>query len=149
MTACNSRGTFHEHRPSSCTAAARDRRVDRSVAGNSCTIFPCIAAFATMPSNFTRRSDLGGSAGSGELTSLGWVPASARPSSAPWIACGLDFFGAEQAVFGSDCPFDPEGGPLFIREITAAIDALEIPEADRRKIYEANIRRLARHRLRG
>jgi predicted TIM-barrel fold metal-dependent hydrolase len=62
---------------------------------------------------------------------------------------GLDFFGAEQVVFGSDCPFDPEGGPLFIREIIAAIAALEIPEADRRKIYEANIRRLARHRLRG
>jgi hypothetical protein len=51
-------------------------------------------------------------------------------------------------VFGSDCPFDPEGGPLFIREIIAAIDSLEIPEADRRKIYEDNIRRLARHRLR-
>jgi aminocarboxymuconate-semialdehyde decarboxylase len=52
-------------------------------------------------------------------------------------------------VFGSDCPFDPEGGPPFIREIIAAIDALDIPETDRRKIYEANIRRLARHRLRG
>lgn len=64
------------------------------------------------------------------------------------IACGLDCFGAEQVVFGSDCPFDPEGGPLFIREIIAAIDSLEIPEADRRKIYEDNIRRLAGHRLR-
>ena len=51
-------------------------------------------------------------------------------------------------VFGSDCPFDPEGGPLFIREIIAAIDALDIPEADRQKIYEHNIRRLARQRLR-
>lgn len=65
------------------------------------------------------------------------------------IACGLDFFGADQVVFGSDCPFDHEGGPLFIREIIAAIDGLDIPEADRRKIYEDNIRRLARQRLRG
>ena len=65
------------------------------------------------------------------------------------IACGLDFFGADQVVFGSDCPFDPEGGPLFIREIIAAIDGLDIPQADRRKIYEDNIRRLARQRLRG
>lgn len=48
-------------------------------------------------------------------------------------ACGLDFFGAEQVAFGSDCPFDPEGGPLVIREIIAAIDGLEIPEADRPK----------------
>jgi predicted TIM-barrel fold metal-dependent hydrolase len=63
------------------------------------------------------------------------------------IACGLDFFGADQVVFGSDCPFDPEGGPLFVREIIAAIDGLGIPEADRRKIYEDNIRRLARQRL--
>lgn len=73
----------------------------------------------------------------------------AGPDQTPAIACGLDFFGAEQVVFGSDCPFDPEGGPLFIREIIAAIDSLELPEADRRKIYEDNIRRLARHRLRG
>ena len=51
-------------------------------------------------------------------------------------------------MFGSDCPFDPEGGPLFIREIIAAIDSLDIPEADRRKIYEEHIRRLAKQRLR-
>ena len=31
----------------------------------------------------------------------------------------------------------------------AAIDGLDIPQADRRKIYEDNIRRLARQRLRG
>ena len=35
------------------------------------------------------------------------------------------------------------------REIIAAIDSLDFPEADRRKIYEKNIRRLARQRLRG
>ena len=26
------------------------------------------------------------------------------------IRCGLDFFGAQQVVFASDCPFDPEKG---------------------------------------
>ena len=35
------------------------------------------------------------------------------------------------------------------REIIAAIDSLDFPEANRRKIYEKNIRRLARQRLRG
>ena len=30
--------------------------------------------------------------------------------------CGLNFFGADQVVFASDAPFDPEGGPLYIRE---------------------------------
>jgi hypothetical protein len=36
-------------------------------------------------------------------------------ASAP-LACGLAFFGADRVVFASDCPFDPEGGPMFIRE---------------------------------
>jgi uncharacterized protein len=27
------------------------------------------------------------------------------------IRCGLDYFGAARVLFGSDCPFDPEGGP--------------------------------------
>ena len=40
--------------------------------------------------------------------------------------CGLDFFGADHVLFGTDCPFDPEGGPLFIREIIKAIDGLKL-----------------------
>jgi len=64
------------------------------------------------------------------------------------IARGLDFFGADQVVLGTDCPFDPEGGALFIREIIAAIDGLDVSEAERRRIYEGNIRRLAGHRRR-
>ena len=35
---------------------------------------------------------------------------------APGIRLGLDFFGCDHVMFGTDCPFDPEGGPLFIRE---------------------------------
>ena len=61
------------------------------------------------------------------------------------IECGLNFFGIDQVVFGADCPFDPEGGPLFIREIIQAINALDIPEADRKKIYEDNIRKLVKN----
>ncbi|NDC53174.1 MAG: amidohydrolase, partial [Planctomycetia bacterium] len=63
------------------------------------------------------------------------------------IECGLSFFGIDQVVFGTDFPFDPQGGPLFVRESIAAIDALGISEGDRRKIYEDTIRRLVGGRL--
>lgn len=36
--------------------------------------------------------------------------------SASALRCGLDFFGADHVVFASDCPFDPEGGEMYIRE---------------------------------
>jgi aminocarboxymuconate-semialdehyde decarboxylase len=58
------------------------------------------------------------------------------------LACGIAFFGADRVVFASDCPFDPEGGPMFIREGIRSIEELGLPEADRRKIYFANARRL-------
>jgi aminocarboxymuconate-semialdehyde decarboxylase len=56
--------------------------------------------------------------------------------------CGLSFFGADQVVFASDAPFDPEGGPMYIRETIKVIDGLEISEVDRRKIYQTNAERL-------
>ena len=58
------------------------------------------------------------------------------------IECGLKFFGADQVVFASDAPFDPEGGPLYIRETIGAIDGLEISQSDRDKIYRRNAERL-------
>ena len=54
------------------------------------------------------------------------------------LACGLAFFGADHVVFASDCPFDPEGGPMFIREGIRSIEDLKLPEADKRKIYFGN-----------
>ena len=64
--------------------------------------------------------------------------------SASALRCGLDFFGADKVVFASDCPFDPEGGPMFIREGIRAIEDLGLPEADKRKIYFGNALRLLR-----
>jgi len=60
------------------------------------------------------------------------------------IRCGLDFFGIDRCLFGTDCPFDPEGGPVFIRETIKAIDGLELTSADRAKLYLGN----AQHMLR-
>jgi aminocarboxymuconate-semialdehyde decarboxylase len=58
------------------------------------------------------------------------------------LACGLAFFGAERVVFASDCPFDPEGGPMFIREGIRSIEDLKLPEDDKRKIYFGNALKL-------
>jgi aminocarboxymuconate-semialdehyde decarboxylase len=58
--------------------------------------------------------------------------------------CGLDFYGTDHVLFGTDCPFDPEGGPLFIREVIKAIDGLRLKEDDRRKVYFGNAIRMLR-----
>jgi predicted TIM-barrel fold metal-dependent hydrolase len=52
--------------------------------------------------------------------------------------CGLNFFGAGHVLFASDAPFDPEGGPMYIRETIAILDRLPIAEADRERIYWRN-----------
>ena len=54
------------------------------------------------------------------------------------LACGLAFFGADRVVFASDCPFDPEGGPMFIREGIRSVEDLKLSETDKRKIYFGN-----------
>jgi aminocarboxymuconate-semialdehyde decarboxylase len=41
-------------------------------------------------------------------------------------------------MFASDCPFDPEGGPMYIRETIRCIDALDISNEDREKLYYKN-----------
>jgi aminocarboxymuconate-semialdehyde decarboxylase len=62
--------------------------------------------------------------------------------SAPALRCGIDFFGIEKIVFASDCPFDPENGPMFIREGIRSIEDLKLSEDDKRKIYFGNALKL-------
>lgn len=59
---------------------------------------------------------------------------------ATWL--GYRFFGVDHCLFASDCPFDPEGGALFIRETIRVLDRLPISEEARRQLYEGNARRL-------
>jgi predicted TIM-barrel fold metal-dependent hydrolase len=58
--------------------------------------------------------------------------------------CGLDFFGAEKVLFGTDCPFSPDKGAGYIRETIRVLDALPLSEQERHLIYEGNARRLLR-----
>jgi len=62
------------------------------------------------------------------------------------LRCGLDFFGVDRVLFACDCPFDPEGGPMFLRTIPEAIDALGLSEEDQDKIYLGNALRMLRLR---
>ncbi|HEV8640204.1 MAG TPA: amidohydrolase family protein [Methylomirabilota bacterium] len=61
---------------------------------------------------------------------------------------GLAFFGADQILFGTDMPFDPEKGTGFIRDTIAAMERMRAPAEDKAKIYEGNARRLLKLRLR-
>jgi uncharacterized protein len=52
--------------------------------------------------------------------------------------CGLAFFGSDRVLFASDAPFDPEGGPMYIRDTIGIVDRLAITEAERTRIYSGN-----------
>jgi uncharacterized protein len=58
------------------------------------------------------------------------------------IQCGLEFFGADKVLFASDCPFDAEGGVLYIGETMAALDGLALAPEARAKICHGNAERL-------
>jgi len=54
------------------------------------------------------------------------------------IEHAVEFFGEDKVLFASDAPFDPEGGPMYIRETIACIDSANLTDAQRQKIYEDN-----------
>jgi aminocarboxymuconate-semialdehyde decarboxylase len=60
------------------------------------------------------------------------------------IECACDFFGADHVLFGTDAPFDAEGGRASIRESTEAIEKARLGAVDRKNIYHRNFERLFR-----
>ena len=60
------------------------------------------------------------------------------------MECGIAFFGVDHVLYGSDMPFDHEGGAFNIRETMRSLDAASLAPSDRAKIYESNIRGLVR-----
>ena len=60
------------------------------------------------------------------------------------MRCGIDCFGHERVLFASDCPFDPEGGPGFIRDCMRALDAVDLAPGVRSQIASGNARTLLR-----
>ena len=57
------------------------------------------------------------------------------------IEHAIEFFGEDRVMFASDAPFDPEGGPMYIRETIRILDELDISDELRAKLYEGNARK--------
>jgi aminocarboxymuconate-semialdehyde decarboxylase len=55
---------------------------------------------------------------------------------------GFEFFDSDKIVFASDCPFDPEGGTMYIRETIRLLDELGLPKEKRQQIDHGNLERL-------
>ncbi len=62
----------------------------------------------------------------------------------PALMCAYHFFGADHLLFASDMPFDPQIGEFGIRTTIEAIEQMNIPDNDKRKIFENNARELMR-----
>jgi aminocarboxymuconate-semialdehyde decarboxylase len=58
--------------------------------------------------------------------------------SASAIRHAIEFFGEDRVLFASDAPFDPEGGPMYIRETMRILDERDISESQRRKLFQDN-----------
>ena len=62
--------------------------------------------------------------------------------SKPATVCGFEFYPKDKILFASDCPFDPERGPGYIRETIAILESLPLPKADMEKICHKNAERI-------
>lgn len=65
------------------------------------------------------------------------------------IEHAIDFFGEDRVLFASDAPFDPEGGPYYIRETLRILDNMDISDTQKGKIYQDNAVNLLGLNLRG
>jgi len=54
------------------------------------------------------------------------------------IEHAIEFFGEDHVFFASDAPFDPEGGPMYIRETIRILEEMDISESTRRKLFQDN-----------
>jgi aminocarboxymuconate-semialdehyde decarboxylase len=58
------------------------------------------------------------------------------------LRCGLEFFGTDRVMFATDMPFDTQGGRKYVEVALAAMEQIDIPAADKQKIFEGNARRV-------
>ncbi|MCQ0971109.1 amidohydrolase [Paracoccus sp. TK19116] len=54
------------------------------------------------------------------------------------IEHAIEFFGEDRVIFASDAPFDPEGGPKYIRDTIEIIERMDISDDLRAKIFHRN-----------
>ena len=56
--------------------------------------------------------------------------------------CGLAFYPTEKVLFASDCPFDPEKGPGYIRETLRILTGLNLAKDVQDKIFFGNLEKI-------
>ena len=57
----------------------------------------------------------------------------------PATHAGLAFYDLDKIVFASDCPFDPEKGTMYARETLRILEGIDMPKADKEKIWHGNL----------
>jgi predicted TIM-barrel fold metal-dependent hydrolase len=62
--------------------------------------------------------------------------------SSPAVVCGYAFFGASRMLFATDMPYDAQLGDLYTRQTILAIEQMDIPDPEKKKIFEDNAREL-------
>ncbi len=62
--------------------------------------------------------------------------------SLPATRCGHEFFSTGHCLFATDAPFDAEQGRMLIRETIKAVNGLDIPRAEKDRIFAGNARSL-------
>jgi predicted TIM-barrel fold metal-dependent hydrolase len=58
------------------------------------------------------------------------------------LECARQFYSGDRLLFASDAPFDPEKGPMYIRETIRAIETMDLSEEERAKIFHGNLLRI-------
>lgn len=56
--------------------------------------------------------------------------------------CGLEFYREDRVLFASDSPFDPEGGPGYIRDTIGVLESIEMSDSKRENICFRNAQAL-------
>ena len=64
--------------------------------------------------------------------------------STPALMCGYAFFGIDKLLFGTDMPYDSQLGDRYTRQTIDSIEQMDIPDSEKKKIFEDNARRLLR-----
>ncbi len=60
------------------------------------------------------------------------------------VECAADFFGPDHVIFGTDAPFDIEGGRFSVRESTKAVQTARLSEQEKSQIFAGAFERLFR-----
>jgi aminocarboxymuconate-semialdehyde decarboxylase len=62
----------------------------------------------------------------------------------PALMCAFNFFGSDRMLFATDMPYDNQLGERATRETIQAVEAMDIPAGEKKRIFEDNARRLFR-----